>query len=44
MDFQLSIWGFLATAAYIIIFGFFTRFLAAKYPDSMFGKFSAFIY
>ncbi len=38
MHFNLSVWDFLATCCYIIIFGFFSRYYSAKYPDSILGK------
>lgn len=35
---------FLVFVCNAIILGFFTRFLAGKYPDSMLGKFTAFVW
>ncbi len=43
MNFQLSLFGFITTVCYMIIAGFFFRFIAARFPDSAVGKFAAFV-
>lgn len=44
MTVHASVLEFLITACYIIIFGFFVRTFAAKYPDSPVSKAFGFIY
>ena len=44
MHVHISLLEFLQTAAFIIVFGFFWRTLAARYSDTSVGKAMAFIF
>lgn len=44
MTLHIGVLGFLTTACYIMLFGFFVRTLTAKFPDSPISKALAFIY